>query len=163
MDLPAQFLVGQNLLHRLLYRGRMIPILKSDQTSRMLEIINLMHFYNTTLVEVESSMDKYHLLNTPFIKDMKTVKDCCRNPITINTVQAQRAVQRIEKRAEITSASTLFQLSVTQTLCKVTGIFSFSDLFENGIFMAWRNSKYLETMFFFQTLQYKEKHQTFKC
>lgn len=37
---------------------------------------------------------------------MKTVKDWCGNPVTINKVKAWKAVQRTEGRADITSTFT---------------------------------------------------------
>ena len=57
-------------------------------------------------LDIESSQSKCPLWNLLFVKDFKTVKELCSNPITLCSVKAWKSIRSVEGRAKLTSPLT---------------------------------------------------------
>lgn len=97
-------------------------------------------------LDIEASQAKCPLINLLFLNKMKLVKEYCRNPITINTVRAWRAVRQIEGNAAKISPFTPitgspdFQPGIMDSGFKLwisKGIFHLGDLFDEGTMMSF--------------------------
>lgn len=86
---------------------------------------------------IESSASKHPLSNLIVMKNMKTVKDWCRNPITIKTLKDWR--EWIAVRTEITSIfPNCYQSGfLTRSFKQWTVRFSFRDQLENVVLLTF--------------------------